>query len=238
LDTTAPARRRGRRANFPLDFKRQVVEATLQPGASVSLIARKHDVNANLVFRWRHQYQEGAFGLVNQSATFLPVQVIEASTDVSQTAQTQFESHSELVVEVGKATLRIMGTPDSQTLQLVCSSYCDDCPSRGNPYLDRCGRYGHAPWLRRLGGAGADTAGSRPFLRSDFAFRGRRGDRIKLLWWDGDGLCLFCKRLEQGRFVWPQATSGSVSLTTAQLSMLLEGIDWRRPIRTAPVLAV
>ena len=71
-----------------------------------------------------------------------------------------------------------------------------------------------------------------------FAFRGRRGDRIKLLWWDGDGLCLFCKRLEQGRFVWPQATSGSVSLTTAQLAMLLEGIDWRRPIRTAPVRTV
>ncbi|AIB40242.1 MAG: isocitrate lyase [Pseudomonadales bacterium RIFCSPLOWO2_12_60_38] len=77
-----------------------------------------------------------------------------------------------------------------------------------------------------------------PFSGQIFAFRGRRGDRIKLLWWDGDGLCLFCKRLEQGRFVWPQATSGSVSLTTAQLSMLLEGIDWRRPIRTAPVLAV
>lgn len=118
LDTVAPARRAGRRPNFPLNFKRQVVEATFQPGASVSLIVREHDVNANLVFR------------------------------------------------------------------------------------------------------------------------GRRGDRIKLLWWDGHRLCLFCKRLEQGRFVWPQATSGSVSLTTAQLSMLLEGIDWRRPIRTAPVLAV
>ncbi|OCX97892.1 MAG: IS66 family insertion sequence hypothetical protein [Gammaproteobacteria bacterium HGW-Gammaproteobacteria-9] len=77
-----------------------------------------------------------------------------------------------------------------------------------------------------------------PFSGQIFAFRGRRGDRIKLLWWDGDGLCLFCKRLEQGRFVWPQATSGSVSLTAAQLSMLLEGIDLRRPIRTAPVLAV
>ncbi|WP_372436603.1 MULTISPECIES: IS66 family insertion sequence element accessory protein TnpB [Pseudomonas] len=77
-----------------------------------------------------------------------------------------------------------------------------------------------------------------PFSGQIFAFRGRRGDRIKLLWWDGDGLCLFCKRLEQGRFVWPQATRGSVSLTAAQLSMLLEGIDWRRPIRTAPVLAV
>ncbi|HCL3148568.1 IS66 family insertion sequence element accessory protein TnpB [Pseudomonas nitroreducens] len=77
-----------------------------------------------------------------------------------------------------------------------------------------------------------------PFSGQIFVFRGRRGDRIKLLWWDGDGLCLFCKRLEQGRFVWPQATSGSVSLTTAQLAMLLEGIDWRRPMRTAPVLTV
>lgn len=73
-----------------------------------------------------------------------------------------------------------------------------------------------------------------PFSGHIFAFRGRRGDRIKLLWWDGDGLCLFAKRLERGRFVWPQATGGTVSLTPAQLSMLLEGIDWRRPIRTAP----
>jgi len=65
-----------------------------------------------------------------------------------------------------------------------------------------------------------------------FVFRGRRGDRIKLLWSSGDGLCLFAKRLERGRFVWPQAASGTVSLTVAQLSMLLEGIDWRRPART------
>ena len=73
-----------------------------------------------------------------------------------------------------------------------------------------------------------------PFSGHIFAFRGRRGDRIKLLGWDGDGLCLFAKRLERGRFVWPQATGGTVSLTPAQLSMRLEGIDWRRPIRTAP----
>ena len=66
-----------------------------------------------------------------------------------------------------------------------------------------------------------------------FCFRGRRGDLIKLLWADYDGLCLFAKRLERGRFVWPQTTSGTVHLTPAQLSMLLEGIDWRRPERTA-----
>ena len=71
-----------------------------------------------------------------------------------------------------------------------------------------------------------------PFSGQLYVFRGRRGDRIKILWWSGDGLCLFAKRLERGKFVWPQATSGTVSLTSAQLSMLLEGIDWRRPTRT------
>ncbi|MBF6571722.1 MAG: IS66 family insertion sequence element accessory protein TnpB [Candidatus Binataceae bacterium] len=71
-----------------------------------------------------------------------------------------------------------------------------------------------------------------PFSGHIFVFRGRRGDLVKLLWFDGDGLCLFAKRLERGRFVWPQADSGSVALSAAQLSMLLEGIDWRRPTRT------
>jgi transposase len=65
-----------------------------------------------------------------------------------------------------------------------------------------------------------------PFSGQLFVFRGRRGDLVKLLWFDGDGMCLFAKRLERGRFVWPQAASGSVSLSSAQLSMLLEGIDW------------
>ena len=50
---------------------------------------------------------------------------------------------------------------------------------------------------------------------------------MKVLYWDGQGCCLFAKRLEKGRFVWPVTRGGSVVLTTAQLSMLLEGIDWR-----------
>ena len=78
-----------------------------------------------------------------------------------------------------------------------------------------------------------------PYSGHVFVFRERRGDLIKLLWFDGDGLCLFQKRLERGRFIWPQATSGTVSLSRAQLAMLLEGIDWRRPDRTwRPPMAV
>lgn len=71
-----------------------------------------------------------------------------------------------------------------------------------------------------------------PFCGHVFVFRGKRGDMLKVLWFDGQGLLLLSKRLERGRFVWPQATSGSVSLTPAQLSMLLEGIDWRMPARS------
>ncbi|MEM6275390.1 MAG: IS66 family insertion sequence element accessory protein TnpB [Pseudomonadota bacterium] len=71
-----------------------------------------------------------------------------------------------------------------------------------------------------------------PFCGHLFVFRGRRGDLIKVIWWDGQGACLFSKRLEKGRFVWPSPADGKVSVTPAQLSMLLEGIDWRTPKRT------
>jgi transposase len=71
-----------------------------------------------------------------------------------------------------------------------------------------------------------------PYSGHVFVFRGRGGSLLKVLWWSGDGLCLLAKRLERGRFVWPQADSGTISLSQAQLSMLLEGIDWRRPERT------
>ncbi|MFM0572083.1 IS66 family insertion sequence element accessory protein TnpB [Paraburkholderia caledonica] len=69
-------------------------------------------------------------------------------------------------------------------------------------------------------------------------FRGCRGDLVKLLWATDDGLWLLAKRLERGRFIWPQADGGKIHLTSAQLSMLLEGIDWRHPQRTAALSIV
>jgi transposase len=76
-----------------------------------------------------------------------------------------------------------------------------------------------------------------PYTGHLFVFRGRRGNRLKILWWSGDGMNLFAKRLTDGRFVWPQSATGTVALTSAELSMLLEGIDWRRARRTtlAPI---
>lgn len=65
-----------------------------------------------------------------------------------------------------------------------------------------------------------------------FVFRGKRGDLIKLIWHDGHGACLFAKKLERGRFIWPTTNGEPVTLSAAQLGYLLEGIDWRAPLRT------
>jgi len=77
-----------------------------------------------------------------------------------------------------------------------------------------------------------------PYCGHLFVFRGRRGDLIKVIWFDGQGSCLFSKRLEKGKFVWPAAKDGKLALTPAQLAMLLEGIDWRMPQRTWRPLSV
>lgn len=62
-----------------------------------------------------------------------------------------------------------------------------------------------------------------------FVFRGRAGSLVKVLWHDGVGMALFAKRIEKGRFIWPSAREGVVSLTSPQLACLLDGIDWRNP---------
>jgi transposase len=72
--------------------------------------------------------------------------------------------------------------------------------------------------------------GADPFSGQLFLFRGKRGDYLKALSWDGTGLCLFAKRLEKGRFVWPPIVDGAVTLTPAQLAMLIEAMDWRRTV--------
>ena len=71
-----------------------------------------------------------------------------------------------------------------------------------------------------------------PFGGHLFVFRGRRGTLIKVLWHDGQGMCLLAKRLERGRFVWPSPADGVVTISAAQLGYLLEGIEWRIPQRT------
>lgn len=69
-----------------------------------------------------------------------------------------------------------------------------------------------------------------PFSGAVFLFRGKRGDRLKALVWDGSGLCMYAKRLERGKFVWPRAHQGALRLSAAQLAMLVEGLNWKQAI--------
>lgn len=73
-----------------------------------------------------------------------------------------------------------------------------------------------------------DQMGADPFCGAVYVFRAKRADRIKLIFWDGTGMCLVAKRLEDGEFRWPKVHDGVMRLSAAQLSALLEGLDWRR----------
>jgi transposase len=74
-----------------------------------------------------------------------------------------------------------------------------------------------------------------PFAGDVFVFRAKRSDRIKLILWDGSGLCMVSKRLESGSFTWPPVRDGVLTLSAPQLRMLFSGMDWTQiPARSAP----
>jgi len=73
-----------------------------------------------------------------------------------------------------------------------------------------------------------ESMGADPFSGTVYVFRAKRADRVKLVFWDGTGVCLFAKRLEDGKFRWPKVEDGVVRLSAAELSALLEGLDWTR----------
>jgi transposase len=73
-----------------------------------------------------------------------------------------------------------------------------------------------------------ETMQADPFDGAIYVFRAKRADRIKLVFWDGTGVCLFAKWLEDGEFRWPKIEDGVMRLSAAQFSALLEGLDWKR----------
>jgi transposase len=133
MDETLSGRASGgayKRPNFPTDFKRHLVEQSLEPGASAALIARDNDINANLLFKWRRQYLEGAYGLPTlpehtKPATdseipgLLPVNIVP-DTPASATTPNAGESpENVLEIEFERACLRIRGAMSPDILRLV-----------------------------------------------------------------------------------------------------------------------
>jgi transposase len=125
VDSRSPAP--GKRPNFPREFKRQLAEQTFEPGASVSLVARRNDINANLLFRWRRQYLQGAFGVplpaharqqsVVEVEPLLPVSVVAEAEGSTSTREDLPENVCE--IEFDRACLRIRGNVSPDLLRLL-----------------------------------------------------------------------------------------------------------------------
>ncbi|MPW22786.1 transposase [Paraburkholderia sp. CNPSo 3157] len=134
LDNTLRARTADgayKRPNFRTDFKRQLVEESFEPGASVALIARQNDINANLLFKWRRQYLEGAYGLPTlpehakptsdcEATPLLPVNIVaDAATEPAATPNASESLSNVFEIEFERACLRIRGEVSPDTLRLL-----------------------------------------------------------------------------------------------------------------------
>ena len=116
LDQRPPRGTRGPYRRHTIEFKRAVVEQSLQPGASVSRLARPHDVNANQIFAWRKAYRDGRLGV----AGFVPIILTGTDgLDAKEMLEAPADASGRLTFECKGARLTVEGRPDAQVLAQV-----------------------------------------------------------------------------------------------------------------------
>ena len=114
MTTTYLPSRQLPRKQYSIDFKRKVVEQTFERNASIAAVAREHGINANILWRWRHEYEAGKFGAV-QKVTFLPINLEQAPAEPVE--QTPVEPTGYVALQIGSAKLTIHGRPDLAVLK-------------------------------------------------------------------------------------------------------------------------
>jgi transposase len=121
--TDTPSVRRPPRRTYSPEFKRRVVEQTLQPGASVALIAREHGMNANVIFEWRRQFRAGladGTAMTQPVNAMIPVNVIETTaSSLPEKAEPTIAQACHVEVEIGKRRVRIAGLTAAQAMQFL-----------------------------------------------------------------------------------------------------------------------
>ena len=225
---------------FAASISSRSSRSAASPGVSVAAVALAHRMNANLVRRWIVQHRNGRLvRSTSTTPTLLPVTLVERAGAAGRAEPASPADRS--MTAARRDRDRAGSRSHACARRRGCAGAAHGARSAGAAMIGLPA--GTRVWLaagvtdmrKGMDGLAAlvqTSSGADPFCGHVFVFRGRRGDLVKVLWWSGDGMCLFAKRLERGRFVWPQATSGTVVLSAAQLSMLLEGIDWRRPVKT------
>ena len=212
--------------------KRRIVAESFAPGGSVSKVAQRYGVNANLLFTWRRQ--QGRTNAVGgqEPIELLPVTIADAGSAASPVAAASPARRMEIVL-IGGERIVVGADVDASSLARGPGAVAAMIPIPAGVRVWLA--TGHTDMRKGFDGLALmvqETLKHDPHGGHLFVFRGRRGDLIKCLWSDGQGLCLFAKRLERGRFLWPSTADGTVTISTAQLGYLLEGIDWRMPQKT------
>jgi transposase len=99
--------------------RRQIAEESLQPGASVAVVARRHGVNANQVFQWRKLYREGRLDLKPAFTELMPVQITEVIDPSAGTRGSAGQCFGNIYIELGRARVRLEGAVDPDSLRLI-----------------------------------------------------------------------------------------------------------------------
>jgi transposase len=229
---TGPERRR----RWSVEEKLRILAQSVAPGSSVMLVCRMHGISSGQLYTWRRQFRTGELtGCAGDAgptgwATGGTFATGRSGTNPSASQSADGRRDRGGAALGGEAADHRCGRRDGAAPGVV-GTFVIGIPGNIRVYL-ACGVTDMRKAFDGLAARVQTVLQLDPHGGALFVFRGRRGDLLKVLWWDGQGLCLFAKRLERGRFIWPQAKDGSVVLTAAQLSMLLEGIDWRAPRRS------
>ena len=233
---------RERRRRWSTEEKLRLVAEMQDPGARVRAVAARHGVCESLLFTWRRQANEGVL-VAPEMPVFMPVQMVETPRAITGPSRPE-AAPPPAPAGRPQASLIEIDLGNGSHVRVGSDVNLAAPPARA----DRVARVIPVPagvrvWLAvgatdmRKGMNGLAVQVQQALERDPHAgdlyvFRGRKADPVKILWHDGLGMSLYAKRLERGRFIWPQAKEGVVALTPATLSMLLEGIDWRNPQRT------
>ena len=233
-----------RRRRWTVEQKQLIAAQSLAPGVSPTDVARQHGIGTGQLYNWRRAL------LAAQPTAAAPVAGGFARVEVASDRPMLRAGRD--TIEPSADTDANTGATDKPGRDRVDDRHDTACGRASRPaclasHRDGFTRMitlplgmrvwlacGHTDMRKGMDGLAMlaqQVLNEDPFSGALFAFRGKRGGLVKLLWFDGQGMCLFSKRLERGHFVWPVTNTGRVSLSPAQLSMLLEGIDWRMPQR-------
>jgi transposase len=239
---TGPERRR----RWSDEEKLQLVSEACRPGNSVSQVARQRGISASQLFGWRRQALAKGLITDNRSApSAAPALTSPGRGRGDRRPRMRRGGAADTATESGPPP----GTEIALRVATMCAWKAALTPARGDHLCPEARMIGFPPGVRvwlatghtdmRKGFASLallvqEKLAQDPHAGHLFVFRGRRGDLIKVIWHDGQGACLFSKRLERGRFIWPTPTDGAVSISPAQLGYMLEGTTARAAAHWRP----